>query len=269
MFGGDFVPGIKGNPEEIRCERLSKGHWDHRAGLWKQRRNGGTSSSEGVPHLLLLKLLGAAIQVPWKEFHCKPEWRVPEGGRLPLPCSAPRTRPPPCPLLWVLVGWGCSHPAPHLLGPLCGHTLSPSRVWLSVILWTVVRQAPLSMGFPRQQYRSGLPYPPPGNLPDPGIEPASLVSPALAAGFFISTHLGSPLSPWGRVYKGETHRSRAGVGEIRMGSLHRMVEACSLVPPSPSSFRRKILTAWGFWTHKQLKDGKPAAFKKKQHKYSL
>ena len=99
MFGGDFVPGIKGNPEEIRCERLSKGHWDHRAGLWKQRRNGGTSSSEGVPHLSLLKLLGAVIQVPWKEFHCKPEWRVPERGRLPLPCSAPRTRPPPCPLL--------------------------------------------------------------------------------------------------------------------------------------------------------------------------
>ena len=42
-------------------------------------------------------------------------------------------------------------------------------------------QAPLSMGFPRQEYWSGLPFPPPGDLPDPGIEP---VSPALAGRFF-------------------------------------------------------------------------------------
>ena len=39
--------------------------------------------------------------------------------------------------------------------------------------WTVARQAPLSMGFPRQEYWSGLPFPPPGDLPDPGIEPES------------------------------------------------------------------------------------------------
>ena len=50
---------------------------------------------------------------------------------------------------------------------------------------TIVRQAPLSMGFPRQEYWSGLPFPPPGGLPEnPGTEPASLVSPALAGGFF-------------------------------------------------------------------------------------
>ena len=52
--------------------------------------------------------------------------------------------------------------------------------------WTVVRQAPLSMGFSRQEYWSGLPFPTPGDLPDPGIEPASLVSPALAGGFFTT-----------------------------------------------------------------------------------
>ena len=46
--------------------------------------------------------------------------------------------------------------------------------------WTVARQAPLSMGFSKQEYWSGLPFPPPGNLPDPGIEPTSLMSPALA-----------------------------------------------------------------------------------------
>ena len=50
--------------------------------------------------------------------------------------------------------------------------------------WPVARQAPLSMGFSRQEYWSGLPCPSPGDLPDPGIEPASLRSPALAGGFF-------------------------------------------------------------------------------------
>ena len=46
--------------------------------------------------------------------------------------------------------------------------------------WTVGSQAPLSMGFPRQEYWSGLPFPSPGDLPDPGIEPES---PALAGKF--------------------------------------------------------------------------------------
>ena len=48
------------------------------------------------------------------------------------------------------------------------------------IPWTVARQAPLSMGFPRQEYWSGLSCPPPGDLPDPKVEPASLMSPAKA-----------------------------------------------------------------------------------------
>ena len=52
-------------------------------------------------------------------------------------------------------------------------------------------QAPLSMGFSRQEYWSGLPFPSPGDLPDPGIKPASLKSPTLAGGFFTTTHLGS------------------------------------------------------------------------------
>ena len=50
----------------------------------------------------------------------------------------------------------------------------------SVTPWTVVHQAPLSMGFSRQEYWSGLPCPPPGDLPDPGIKPASLMSSAFA-----------------------------------------------------------------------------------------
>ena len=54
----------------------------------------------------------------------------------------------------------------------------------SEILWTVAYQAPLSMGFSRQEFWSELPFPSPGGLPDPGIEPISLMSPALADEFF-------------------------------------------------------------------------------------
>ena len=50
--------------------------------------------------------------------------------------------------------------------------------------WTVAHQAPLSMEFSSQEYWSGLPCPPPGDLPHAGIEPASLMSPALAGRFF-------------------------------------------------------------------------------------
>ena len=49
-------------------------------------------------------------------------------------------------------------------------------------LWTVAHQVPLFMGFSRQEYCSGLPCPPPGDLPDPGIKLTSLMSPALAGG---------------------------------------------------------------------------------------
>ena len=59
-----------------------------------------------------------------------------------------------------------------------------SHVQLSVTPWTVTRQAPLSVGFSRQEYWSGLPLPPPGDLPDPGIELQSPVSLALAGRFF-------------------------------------------------------------------------------------
>ena len=52
--------------------------------------------------------------------------------------------------------------------------------------WTVARQAPLSMGFPRQEYWSRLPFPSPGDLPDPGIKPASFASPALTGIFFTT-----------------------------------------------------------------------------------
>ena len=57
------------------------------------------------------------------------------------------------------------------------------HVQLFVTPGTVAHQAPLSIGFSRQEYWSGLPFPFPGDFPDPGFEPASLTSPALAAEF--------------------------------------------------------------------------------------
>ena len=54
-----------------------------------------------------------------------------------------------------------------------------------------LQQVPLSMGFPRQEYWCESPFPPPGDLPNPGIEPASLASPGLAGGFFTLCHQGS------------------------------------------------------------------------------
>ena len=63
---------------------------------------------------------------------------------------------------------------------------SLSHVWLFVTPWTVARQAPLSMGFPRQEDWSGVPFTTPGDLLNPGIEPESLVPPALAGRFFTT-----------------------------------------------------------------------------------
>ena len=58
--------------------------------------------------------------------------------------------------------------------------------------WTVAHQAPASIGFSRQEYWSGVPFPPPGDLPNPGIELESLTSPALASGFFTAATPGEP-----------------------------------------------------------------------------
>ena len=62
-----------------------------------------------------------------------------------------------------------------------------SHVQLFVTLWTVACQVPLSMRFSRQEYWSGLPFPPPGNLPNPGIEPTSPMFPTLAGRFFTTS----------------------------------------------------------------------------------
>ena len=68
--------------------------------------------------------------------------------------------------------------------PSCACMLS--RVWVFVTPWTVAHQAPLSMGFYKQEYWSGLSFSPPGDLPNPVIKPKSLASPALAGRFFTT-----------------------------------------------------------------------------------
>ena len=74
---------------------------------------------------------------------------------------------------------------------MCAQRLSP--VWLSVTPGTVTHRAPLSLGFSRRAYRSRLPFPPPGALPDAGAEPSIPESPVRAGGLFTTESPGKPL----------------------------------------------------------------------------
>ena len=67
-----------------------------------------------------------------------------------------------------------------------------SHIHLSVTLWTEACRASLSVGLSRQEYWSGLPWPPPGDLPNPGIKPTSLKSPELQVDSLPVSHWGSP-----------------------------------------------------------------------------
>ena len=90
----------------------------------------------------------------------------------------------------------------HAFSSLCVCVLRLlSYVQLFVTLWTVAHQAPLSMEFSSQECRSGLPYFAPGDLPKPGIEPASLGSPELAGGFFTTSTTGKHfLAYWNKFF---------------------------------------------------------------------
>ena len=76
------------------------------------------------------------------------------------------------------------------------------------------------MGFSRQEYWNGLPFPPPGDLPDPGIEPASLVSPALVGGFFTTESPGRPTEGFISSYLGKC----PGGGECLVGIIVQAFE---------------------------------------------
>ena len=88
-----------------------------------------------------------------------------------------------------------SHPVQTLSSPKGTNACSVAqRVQFFVTPRTAAHQAPLSVEFSRQEYWSGLPCTPPGDLLDPGTEPISPVSPALAEGFFITQPSGNPSS---------------------------------------------------------------------------
>ena len=76
--------------------------------------------------------------------------------------------------------------------PLLYVMLMLSHVSLCATLWTITHQAPLSMGFSTQEYWSGVPFPSPRDLPNPGMEPESRASPALLVDTSLLSHWGSP-----------------------------------------------------------------------------
>ena len=80
--------------------------------------------------------------------------------------------------------WNSEEPTKLLMSGVLNHF---SCVWFFVTLWMVAHQAPLSMGFSRQEYWSGLPCPPSRDVPNLGIKSVSLTSPALAGGFFAAS----------------------------------------------------------------------------------
>ena len=77
----------------------------------------------------------------------------------------------------------------HVAGVLFSHQVMSSSF---VTLWTVAHQAPLSMRFHRQEHWSGLPCPPPGDIPNPGIKPWSLMPSALGGWFFTTSATSQP-----------------------------------------------------------------------------
>ena len=130
------------------------------------------------------------------------------------------------------MGWNCICSIILLSGD-CLVLTHFSRVWLFATPWTVACQAPLFLGFSRPEYWSGLPCPPPGDLLDPGIETASLRSPALAGGFFTTS------ATWEAYYgeylfihclQGARHCSRhcRASREQNNSTIHHLMEAIPL-----------------------------------------
>ena len=90
--------------------------------------------------------------------------------------------------IFHLLGYGLVSDSLSLCLFMCVCALTCA--WFFATLWTVACQAPLSMGFSRQEYWSELPFPPPGGCPHPGVESTSPVFPALAGRFFTT------VPPW-------------------------------------------------------------------------
>ena len=163
------------------------------SGTWSSRETGSapwTSAHCFLPYLLS-KVLTSVNALPelvsGRQVPPRPCW--PTGDEAGLWPSASLVQP------W---GWFPGAATGGSLSAMgaCACMLSHfSHVRLCATLWTVADQAPLSVGFSRQEYWRGLPCPPPGDLPNPGIKPASLMSPALQASSL-------PLVPPGKPHDG-------------------------------------------------------------------
>ena len=102
----------------------------------------------------------------------------------------------------------------------------------STTSWTAARQAPLSMGFSRQECWSGLPCPPPGDLPDPGVRPVSLMA------SFTGRQGSLPLVPPGNWYWNQEKNKSSFIVLLRIEML-----SCNL--PSRRYFSQKLPSTWG------------------------
>ena len=103
-----------------------------------------------------------------------------------------------------------------------------SHVQLFVTLWTVACQAPLPVGFSKQKYWSGLPFPPPGDLPYPGTKPTSPTSPVLT-GMFFTTVPPRENSPGSRCWDGVSLQRNSSLGNAtRMSTSERKAKEAGL-----------------------------------------
>ena len=159
--------------------------------------------------------------------------------------------------------------------PLCAwswdYSLSPLR--LLATSWTVARQAPLSMEFFRQEYCSGLPCPPPGDLPEPGIQPASPMSPSLQADSlpadpfvpFSSVQFSSVTQSCPTLWDLMNHSTQGlplhhQLQEFTQTHVHRVGDAIqpshpllSPSPPAPNSSQHQSIFQWVNSSHEVAK----------------
>ena len=128
----------------------------------------------------------------------------------------------------------------------CMNACMLSLVRLFATLWAVAHQAPLSMGFPRQEYWNGLPFSSPGDIPDPGIELTSPEFPACAGRLFTT----EPITiPWAW----EASQALSLMGQRSSLSLHlqslNLSHSLSAEDPPPTSSRIENPPVWRLWTH--------------------
>ena len=181
--------------DNVSPRRLSvfRGQWESEV-EWKQRLR---SQPQKVPVLIVESQAPPQL---WHTIDVQKQSRPPEHGEVspgdPAPFQRPSAHPGPIDWGLAMVGAGTgvglsgwSHL--RLIWVVDAGLSHFSRVLLFTIPWTVACQAPLSMGFPRQEYWSGLPFPSPGDLPNPEIEP---MSPALQADSLPSKPPGKPTS---------------------------------------------------------------------------